>query len=134
MISPNLQATTTVPQASVEARERHGHKSFPKSPWHKKCTVRCVKCRKPTAVCTEERCFFDRPRRIWCTECAQLANERWLKGWPNDLAPCPNCWTISFCAGMVLEGSMVHCMHCGYRWPQSGEPWHKDAEAMGLKN
>src|ERR1700733_14580441 len=142
MISPKITVIPSTPQPgaivspeSIAAKERRGHRLLPKSCFYKhKCEARCEGCRKKFRVCPEDRCFLARPRDMWCQGCSQVANERWLKGWPNKLAPCPHCWTVSFCAGMTLEGSMVHCRCCGYRWPQSGVPWHKDAEAMGFRD
>ena len=120
---------------SIATKERHGRKLLPKSCFHRhKCEAKCVGCRKTFRVCPDDRCFVDPPRMMWCAECSQVANERWLKGWPNKLAPCPNCWEISFCSGMALEGSMVKCFQCGHRWAQTGVPWHPEAESRGWRD
>ena len=89
---------------SVATKEGHGYRLLPKSWFHKhKCEASCVGCRKVFRVCPEDHCFVNRPRKLWCPECSHLANERWLKGWPNRLAPCPNCREVLFCSGMMLR-------------------------------
>jgi hypothetical protein len=131
-----LSADVMTPQ-SVASKERHGYRLLPKS-WFcgssHRCDARCVGCRKTFRVCPEDRCFVERPRKMFCAGCSQVANERWLKGWPNKLATCPNCWEFAYCSKMTLDGDSVRCRCCEYRWSQSGEPWHKDAEAMGFRD
>lgn len=122
-------------------RERHGFKLLGKWQFQgssHKCIVKCCRCRKAVAVCPKDRCFSMRlrPSKIWCNACSQLANERWLKGWPNALAPCPCCWSISTCAGMALSPNEqeVNCWHCGYSWPATSAPWHPEAVARGWRD
>ena len=55
---------------------------------------------------------------MWCERCAKVLIEKWLRGGLNELVPCPNCWQISICEGMELRGNSVHCLQCGYLWPQ----------------
>src|ERR1700759_1604757 len=102
----------TLPDATgVAAKERHGFKLLPKTMfWKHACNVKCPKCRKVFRICPEARCWVSHPKRIRCLECSHVANERWLKGWNNELVPCPNCWGLSTCSGMSLQGdSTVHC-------------------------
>lgn len=120
---------------SVATKERHGWKLLPKSMfWKHKCETKCRGCRKTFRVCPDDRCFLSHPREIRCVDCSHVANERWLKGHNNELVPCPNCWGLSTCSGMALEGNSAHCRQCAYRWAQAGVPWHKDAVAMGWRD
>ena len=85
------------------------------------CAAKCKRCRVKFAVCRGESHIpmYARPWTMFCDTCARLQIELWLNGQAMRGAPCPFCWSLSYCEGKtyVNEDRQVLCLQCSNIWP-----------------